>query len=128
MIILPRGNRTGPRGFGPRTGRGLGYCSGYSTPGYTKGPGMGWGRGYGGGWGWRGGGGWGYGRGSYPDTFFHPSDTPPSYSQPTVTPWQGSLSPEDESKFLEQSLTNLKKEIKLSETRLEELALEKKNQ
>ena len=44
---MPGGDGTGPGGQGPTTGRGLGYCSGYNTPGYTKGPGMGmaWGRG-----------------------------------------------------------------------------------
>ncbi|MCF7876688.1 DUF5320 domain-containing protein [Candidatus Bipolaricaulota bacterium] len=47
---MPRGDRTGPAGQGPKTGRGLGYCTGYSAPGYTKGrP--------------RGGGGFGRGRG-----------------------------------------------------------------
>ncbi len=46
---MPRGDRTGPNGFGPRTGRGLGYCNGYSTPGYITDGGIGLGRGYGGG-------------------------------------------------------------------------------
>lgn len=50
---MPRGDRTGPDGMGSRTGRGLGYCSGYDSPGYTKcgfagsGRGMGFGRGFG---------------------------------------------------------------------------------
>ncbi len=65
---MPGGDRTGPRGLGSRTGRGFGYCAGYDTPGYTKGPGMGlgggWGRGrgigYGRGFGYGGGRGWGY--------------------------------------------------------------------
>jgi len=26
---MPSGDRTGPAGQGPRTGRGLGYCNGY---------------------------------------------------------------------------------------------------
>ncbi|HHY81012.1 MAG TPA: DUF5320 domain-containing protein, partial [Thermoanaerobacter sp.] len=30
---MPRGDGTGPMGLGPRTGRGLGYCSGYNVPG-----------------------------------------------------------------------------------------------
>lgn len=33
---MPRGDRTGPAGMGPRTGRAAGYCAGYSTPGYTR--------------------------------------------------------------------------------------------
>jgi hypothetical protein len=59
---MPAGDGTGPRGMGPMTGRGAGYCAGYDMPGYAhpmpgRGFGMGWGRG--GGWG----GGWGRGRG-----------------------------------------------------------------
>ena len=33
---MPYGNRKGPDGLGPRTGRGLGLCSGSDTPGYLK--------------------------------------------------------------------------------------------
>lgn len=32
---MPRGNRSGPMGMGPMTGRGQGYCSGYDAPGYA---------------------------------------------------------------------------------------------
>ena len=32
---MPRGNRSGPMGAGPMTGRGLGYCAGYAAPGYA---------------------------------------------------------------------------------------------
>jgi len=59
---LPSGDRTGPRGLGPMTGRALGYCAGYDTPGYTKGPGMELGRGWGSRRGWGRGRGVGYGR------------------------------------------------------------------
>ncbi|MCK4510615.1 DUF5320 domain-containing protein, partial [bacterium] len=31
---MPRGDRSGPGGAGPMTGRGLGYCAGYPAPGY----------------------------------------------------------------------------------------------
>ncbi len=44
---MPRGDRMGPMGAGPRTGRGLGYCAGYDTPGYTRGYGNGFGQGLG---------------------------------------------------------------------------------
>jgi hypothetical protein len=51
---MPGGDRTGPAGFGPMTGRGAGFCAGYPVPGFMN---PAWGRG-GGGWGWgRGGGG-----------------------------------------------------------------------
>ena len=43
---MPGGDRTGPMGAGPGTGRAAGYCAGYDVPGYMN-P-YGW---YGGGWG-----------------------------------------------------------------------------
>lgn len=53
---MPRGDRTGPMGAGPMTGRRAGYCSGYNMPGFAN-PAMspfGMGFGYrGGGRGWR---------------------------------------------------------------------------
>jgi hypothetical protein len=33
---MPRGDRTGPEGKGPKTGRGLGYCSGSNKAGYEN--------------------------------------------------------------------------------------------
>ena len=36
---MPRGDRTGPLGAGPMTGRQLGYGAGYDSPGFTKSPG-----------------------------------------------------------------------------------------
>jgi hypothetical protein len=33
---MPRGNKTGPEGKGPKTGRGLGYCSGNDKAGYEQ--------------------------------------------------------------------------------------------
>jgi hypothetical protein len=33
---MPGGDRTGPRGAGPRTGRGMGYCNGNDWPGFTN--------------------------------------------------------------------------------------------
>lgn len=48
---MPLGDRTGPLGQGPRTGRGAGFCSGFAAPGYmNQGSGFGFfGRGRGGG-------------------------------------------------------------------------------
>jgi len=52
---MPRGDRTGPMGVGPMTGRRAGYCAGYGTPGFAN-PAAPW---YGAGYGFRGGGrGW----------------------------------------------------------------------
>lgn len=33
---MPRGDRTGPMGMGPLTGRGAGYCVGAGVPGYAN--------------------------------------------------------------------------------------------
>ncbi len=33
---MPGGNRMGPAGMGPMTGRGMGYCSGYNVPGFAN--------------------------------------------------------------------------------------------
>jgi hypothetical protein len=49
---MPGGDRTGPMGAGPKTGRAAGFCAGYDTPGYMNiSPGRGgrFGRGRGGG-------------------------------------------------------------------------------
>ncbi|MFQ6108294.1 MAG: DUF5320 domain-containing protein [Candidatus Aminicenantales bacterium] len=55
---MPAGDRTGPWGLGPMTGRSMGYCSGYPFPGFMNpGPGLGFGRGF---WFGRG---FGFGRG-----------------------------------------------------------------
>jgi len=50
---MPFGDGTGPRGMGPMTGRGAGYCAGLGRPGFAntipgrRGVGFGWRRGYG---------------------------------------------------------------------------------
>ena len=63
---MPGGDRTGPMGVGPLSGRGAGYCAGFDRPGYMnpmpgRGYGFGGGRGFGRGVG-RGFGGGGRGR------------------------------------------------------------------
>ena len=47
---MPAGDRTGPQGMGPMTGRGAGFCAGNTAPGYAgnAGFGRGCGRGHGG--------------------------------------------------------------------------------
>ena len=36
VINMPRGDRTGPAGLGPMTGRAAGFCAGYPMPGYMN--------------------------------------------------------------------------------------------
>jgi hypothetical protein len=62
---MPRGDRSGPMGMGPRSGRAAGYCASNDTPGFMnrffgrgfgRGSGIGYGQGFGnsgGGFGWR---------------------------------------------------------------------------
>ena len=112
---MPRGDRTGPGGLGPRTGRGLGFCAGYDTPGYTKGPGMGlgrgWGRGigYGRGLAWRRGGGRGYGGyGGYSAPVYAPvMGAPPAYI-PSATPETQVSMLKQEKQYLESEIENIK--------------------
>ena len=115
---MPYGDRTGPRGLGPRTGRALGYCAGYDTPGYTKGPGMGLGRGWGRGFGRGRGIGWGrgmgWGRGFGWGTPIYPFYGTPINVNVPVAP----LSKEDrlsmltqEKEYLESEMTQIKNAI-----------------
>jgi hypothetical protein len=67
---MPRGDRSGPSGEGPKTGRGMGYCTGNEHPGYMNtfsNRGRGYGRGFHGGFGYGQGAGFGfrYGSGNY---------------------------------------------------------------
>ena len=41
---MPGGDRTGPMGMGPGTGRRMGFCAGYEFPGYVSGGRGGFGR------------------------------------------------------------------------------------
>ncbi len=120
---MPGGDRTGPRGLGSRTGRGFGYCAGYDTPGYTKGPGMGlgrgWGRnrgvGYGRGYGY--GRGWGYGTPIYTPVY-------PAYSTefiPRSTPENQLTILKQEKEYLESQVEGIHNAITDISKRIEEL-------
>jgi len=107
---MPRGDRRGPDGMGPMTGRGLGYCNGYDSPGFTKGTprgGAGFGRGFGRGYGG------GFGRG-FRNQGFSYSPNYPNYPVPQY-------SAKDEEKYLETEMDTLKNELKTIEARLSEL-------
>jgi hypothetical protein len=43
---MPQGDRTGPNGAGAMTGRRMGFCAGFDSPGYTN-SGLGRGKGFG---------------------------------------------------------------------------------
>ena len=130
---MPWGNGTGPNGMGPMTGRGAGYCAGYSVPGYANPVG---GRGYGfGGGGGRGRGGWGrrnmyyatgltgWQRAGYPAAVGYDAAIP--YASPNTgvpyapTKEQQTDMLKGQAEYLEDQLAGIKK-------RLEELEAEKK--
>ncbi|MBN2272929.1 MAG: DUF5320 domain-containing protein [Bacteroidales bacterium] len=111
---MPQGDRSGPMGQGPRTGRAKGFCSGYDTPGYARGFGGGMGRGFGYDRGM--GRGRGYGRGwnigQAFSGFFH------------GFPWTQSMSKNDEIAMLKSQAEELKLSQKNIEKRLSELEKE----
>lgn len=112
---MPQGDRTGPMGQGPLTGRRLGFCSGYDTPGYTKGFGSGMGYGFGFGRGM--GRGRGFGRGRN----FGRAFTGFYYDMP----WTHTISKEDEIRMLKSEAEALKHSQSDIERRLKELEKEK---
>ncbi len=124
---MPRGDRTGPGGFGPMTGRGAGYCAGYAVPGYMN-PGMRGGMGYGRGrgrgfgrmhyWGGPGWGGPGYGAGAYGPGYapvYGPGYAPYPAGYPTV---------EEERELLSRQVEALENELQFMRQRMQELSEE----
>jgi len=102
---MPGGDRTGPLGQGPMTGRKAGYCTGNNAPGYTYGPTRGFGRGF------------GRGRGFRNRRFWHYNPEPTSYptqDRPRETPY----SLEQEKTQLEHTIQNLEEEIQHIKQRL----------
>ena len=127
---MPSGDKTGPRGLGSMTGRGLGYCASYSAPGYTKGSGMGFGRGrrvgFGRGMAWHMG--WMKGPGGYWG-YRNPMSRPafvqaPIYTQVSAPEQLEMLN--QEKQYLESEMEGFKKAIEDISKRIEELEIEKK--
>ena len=131
---MPRGDRTGPRGAGPMTGRAAGYCAGYSVPGYMN-PTItyrrGWGRGFGRGRGRGFGRGWGrgFGRGQfgYPAPVLIEPTYPPVYQQTMQpqTPEQEMASLEEYQKDLKAEKADIDQEMAGVKARIEELKAKK---
>lgn len=100
---MPGGDRTGPAGAGPRTGRGWGNCSGSNWAGpASAGPGFH--------------GGFGFGRGSrrgWRNRFFA-----------TGVPGWAAVTPEQETADLKAQADYLKAELDATQKRLEDLEKE----
>jgi len=123
---MPGGDRTGPMGMGPMTGRAAGYCSGSGMSGYTnpvpgRGFGMGFGRGYGACG--RGFGGGGYGR----RNMYYATGLPGwmrfgGYAAPYGYPAaEGKADPETERQALSAQAEYLQKELDSIRRRLDEI-------
>ncbi len=97
---MPQGNGTGPAGQGSMTGRGMGFCAGFNSPGFAN---AGFGRGLG----------QGFGRGRRFVWRARTTQTIP-IQQPTV------ITKEQEEQFLKQELSVLKEEIKEIEEKLKD--------
>ncbi len=122
---MPRGDRTGPWGAGPMTGRAAGYCAGYSVPGFMNpigGYGRGWGRGRGRGYGRGLGRGFGRGRYTYPPPVGQPAypQAYPPVAQPQ-SPKQEVVALENYQKELEAEKADLEQEMGGVKARIEEL-------
>lgn len=106
---MPRGDQTGPRGMGPRSGRAAGYCVGYNSPGFMNPrPRGGMGMGYARGCGFRGGQFWNAPAPAWARTGAYPED----YGYPR---------PEDEREMLRQQTQLLERELQMMQERLKEL-------
>jgi len=119
---MPGGDRTGPWGLGPMTGRARGFCAGYPNPGYMSyGFGRGYGRGFGHGMG-RGrsrGLGWGYPTGGYYPHGYGYGWSPYAAGMP-------SMSQEEELGYLRQEKNLMEKELKDLSERISNLEKEEK--
>jgi len=118
---MPGGDGTGPLGLGPRTGRAMGYCAGYSVPGFMN-PGFGFGRrfGRGRGFGWR--------RWRFAPIIqaqvWEPVQVQPQAYQPTKKEQEMQML-EDEAKAIEQEQEALKQELEEIRKRIAELKKQK---
>lgn len=111
---MPRGDRTGPAGMGPMTGRAAGYCAGYPTPGFMNPYGMRFGRGMA----WGRGGRWH--RWNFP--YAHPYAMPP-YPYYGQAPYSA---PEEEMEMLQEHAKVIEDQLNGIQKRISELEAELK--
>lgn len=112
---MPGGDRTGPLGMGPRTGRAAGFCVGNNAPGYTNQiAGRGFNRGgrgfFGGGRGWRH---WSFAAGL--PFWVRSGGAYPQFAGPT------SISPKNELAYLKNESDAIKNSLEAINKRIVEL-------
>jgi len=125
---MPGGDRTGPMGMGPMTGRAAGYCAGFSVPGYANpipGRGRGFGRGLGRGLGR--GRGWGRGFGFRGAAYAYGN---PYYGDPYLAaPYYGpEVNSQQEAQILREQAKAMQEEISAINDRIKELEADKKSE
>ena len=119
---MPGGDRTGPMGMGPGTGRAAGLCVGFDSPGYASsryGPGFGSGRGVVG----------GFARGWRHRNWFHATGVPgwarsgfgPRWGMHQYVPNTAPPDAEEEAEFLKTQAVALKEQLETIGQRLAEL-------
>ena len=125
---MTRGDRTGPEGMGPTTGRGAGYCAGHDMPGYAHpvpkgGFGHGWGHGRARGFGRR------RRRRFWHHAMGHPMGHPgwagfgrgPAWNMPAMMCGPCTLSPKEELEALKQQGEWMKNKLEAISQRIEEI-------
>jgi hypothetical protein len=116
---MPRGDRRGPEGAGPMTGRGLGYCVGNDRPGFAANAApQGFNRSFRGGAGRGPGRGMGYGRGY---GIGYARMNAPAYEQPTAEESTGQTTNQAQIERLENTASNLQNQLEEIKTQLNEL-------
>ncbi len=125
---MPGGDKTGPTGMGPMTGRAAGFCAGYPVPEYMNPVG---GRGFGG----RGRGFWGRGGGRGRRNRFYATGLPgwaragqPAWDDVSYTPGMPTVRPEQELTGLKQQAEYFENVLDRINKRIEQLETESNNQ
>lgn len=115
---MPKGDRTGPMGMGPMTGRAAGFCAGYETagfanPAFNRGSGGGLNRG-------RGGGAGGFGGGRGRGNMFYAAGLPgyvrfggagAAAANPVITPEDTKKALINRAEYMEKELETIRKRI-----------------
>ncbi len=120
---MPGGDGTGPDGMGPMTGRGTGYCPGYSAPGYMNPYGIrhaGFGGGFRGGFGARGYKGYHYGAG-FPGWYRYNVNWP-AWGGAEGYPFAPDIEPGQEKELLERQADALQQQLDDIRARIDELS------
>ncbi len=127
---MPGGDRTGPAGMGPMTGRAAGYCAGFSVPGYMNPSGgryAGVGRAFGG----------GFGRGRGYRNWYYATGLPgwarynmgySAWGGAVGYPFAPDLEPDQEKEMLKSQSEVLQKQLDEIKARMDELSKEQKTE